>query len=137
MEKRICRSSEEWLQIAMECRKSGLSDKDWCMAHGISCESFKGALKRLRKKGISVPKRSELRSTEYFDLTAASRPEPVQIQLVPDDTDAIPCPVPASLGCQTGAAMEVCIGRASVRIPNGTDPGLLSQALLCLMGATC
>ena len=136
MGKRIQRSREEWFQIAMECRRSGLSDKDWCTVHDIGYEGLKSALKRLKKEGVSVPKRSEIKSAEYFDLTAASRPEPVQIHLVPDN--AILCPVPASSpGSQIVDAMEICINGASVRIPNGTDPGLLSQALLCLMGAAC
>ncbi len=29
------RSQEEWLQLIMECRNSGMTDRTWCEQHGI------------------------------------------------------------------------------------------------------
>lgn len=30
-----CRSKEEWIQLIMECRNSGMIDRTWCEQHGI------------------------------------------------------------------------------------------------------
>ena len=49
------RSQEEWIQLIMECRNSGMTDCTWCEQHGILVSSFYNAVKRLRKKACDIP----------------------------------------------------------------------------------
>ena len=48
------RSQEEWIQLIMECRNSGMTDCTWCEQHGILVSSFYNAVKRLRKKACDI-----------------------------------------------------------------------------------
>ena len=44
------RSLEEWMDLVIQCRQSGLTDAAWCNEHGISPSCFYNAVTRLRKK---------------------------------------------------------------------------------------
>lgn len=44
-----CTAKEQY-QLIMECRRSGLSDCQWCTEHGINPGIFYNRVKRLRKK---------------------------------------------------------------------------------------
>lgn len=44
-------NAEEQYRLIMECRRSGLSDQQWCMNHDINPRTFYDWVKRLRKKG--------------------------------------------------------------------------------------
>lgn len=46
------RNKDEWFSLVQECRKSGLTDAQWCQANGIKLESFKNAVKRLKNLRI-------------------------------------------------------------------------------------
>lgn len=45
------KTPEEQYRLVMECRKSGMSDCDWCRANGINPETFYTWITRLREKG--------------------------------------------------------------------------------------
>ncbi|MFR3404303.1 MAG: IS66 family insertion sequence element accessory protein TnpA [Blautia faecis] len=47
------RSLDEWMELVIECRQSGLTDAAWCNEHGISPSCFYNAVTRLRKKSLS------------------------------------------------------------------------------------
>ncbi len=50
------KTAEEQYQLILACRKSGMSDCDWCRENGINPETFYTWIKRLRKKGgFSIP----------------------------------------------------------------------------------
>ena len=46
------RSDEEWFRLINECRRSGLSDSQWCKQHDIRDSTFFCAVKRLREKAM-------------------------------------------------------------------------------------
>ena len=48
-------SREEQLKLIMECRSSGLSDYQWCEAHGINAGTFYNWVSKLRKAGVTIP----------------------------------------------------------------------------------
>lgn len=48
-------SREEQLKLIMECRSSGLSDYQWCEAHGIHAGTFYNWVSKLRKAGVTIP----------------------------------------------------------------------------------
>ena len=47
-EKRVSR--EEQLKLIMECRSSGLSDYQWCEAHGIHAGTFYNWVNRFQNR---------------------------------------------------------------------------------------
>ena len=49
------RSLDEWMELVIECRQSGLTDAAWCNEHGISPSCFYNAVTRLRKKACQIP----------------------------------------------------------------------------------
>ena len=49
-------SREEQLKLIMECRSSGLSDYQWCEAHGIHAGTFYNWVSKLRKAGVTIPR---------------------------------------------------------------------------------
>ena len=49
-------SPQEQLRLIRACRQSGLTDFDWCQAHGIPPATFYGWIHRLKQKGeMEVP----------------------------------------------------------------------------------
>ncbi|MEG2013313.1 MAG: transposase [Anaerovoracaceae bacterium] len=44
-------SPEEQYRLIMECRRSGLSDQQWCLNNDIKPGTFYNWVKRLRQKG--------------------------------------------------------------------------------------
>ena len=50
------RSLEEWMDLVIQCRQSGLTDAAWCNEHGISPSCFYNAVSRLRKKACQIRK---------------------------------------------------------------------------------
>lgn len=49
------RSDQEWLELIEQCRQSGLSDRAWCLEHGIPANTFYYHVKQLREKACSIP----------------------------------------------------------------------------------
>lgn len=43
--------AEEQYQLVLACRRSGMTDCDWCREKGINPETFYSWIRRLRKKG--------------------------------------------------------------------------------------
>ena len=52
-------SDEQWVSALAECRKSGMTDKDWCAMQGIHPSTLYKAIKRLRKKACEIPEREQ------------------------------------------------------------------------------
>ena len=61
MSNRICK--EEQIKLIMDCRRSGLSDYQWCKKNGINPGNFYNWVSKLRKKGYTFPE-SESKSNE-------------------------------------------------------------------------
>lgn len=132
------RSQEEWLQLIMECRNSGMSDRTWCDEHGILVSSFYNAVKRLRRKSCDIPYVSN-KKPYALDLTSKKQ-EAVQIDIYPE---TIPSPqVPAS---QTVSApridsphtIELIMDGVSLKVRNSADPVLLQQIIRMLRPVSC
>lgn len=52
-------SDDQWIKFLQECRSSGMSDKDWCIMHGIHPSTLYKVIKRLRKKACEIPDHEE------------------------------------------------------------------------------
>ncbi|MDD3064540.1 MAG: transposase [Massilibacteroides sp.] len=121
-------SPEEQYRMIMECRRSGLSDQQWCLNNGIKPGTFYNWVKRLRQRGRQdIPAatgRTKLHSNpqEVVKIEVEKTGDP---QMVLPETYAV------------SNAMELSVGTVHLRIPNGTDPVLLSQTLKVLREFTC
>ena len=79
------RSLDEWMELVIQCRQSGLTDAAWCNEHGISPSCFYNAVTRLRKKACQIPESANKAST--LDLTSHKQ-DVVQIAIEPEFTDS-------------------------------------------------
>ena len=59
-------SADDQYRLIMECRRSGLSDQQWCMNHDIKPGTFYNWVKRLRQKGCQDIPATTGRATGMF-----------------------------------------------------------------------
>ena len=131
------RSDEEWFQIINECRRSGLSDSQWCKQHDIRESTFFCAVGRLRKKAYAIPDRNKsidvlssslpkqdvVRIDIEPEILSPDRPEPMQV-------------VPATY-LDNSHTIEIDVHGINIRIFNSVDTALLKTVLSALGGAGC
>ena len=77
------RSLDEWMDLVIQCRQSGLTDAAWCNKYGISPSCFYNAVTRLQKKACQIPEPAGKAST--LDLTAHKQ-DVVQIAIEPESS---------------------------------------------------
>lgn len=117
---------EEQYRLTMECRKSGLSDHQWCLNNDINPGTFYNWVKRLRKNGCGgVPEKKQLSTYEQ------SHQEVVKIE-----RNSISVPTEIDKNTDT-ATMELMIGNMNLRISNETDPLLLAKTIQILAELSC
>ena len=113
---------EEQYRLIMECRKSGLSDHQWCLNNDINPGTFYNWVKRLRQNNCcDIPERNQLADRKN------AQQEVVKIEM---NTTPINF-------ADTNAVMELAIGNLKLCIPNGTDPVLLAQTIKILTEYIC
>ena len=123
------RTKDEWFKLIQECRKSGLSDAQWCALNGINRNSLSTAIKRLRKCSYAIPSRS---SDDIYDLTIPKQ-DVVKVDIVPDDqphSEIISHKVAPHI--DNSHMIEITLGDIHVSLCNGADPELVSRTLSLL-----
>lgn len=120
--------TEEQYQLIMECRRSGLSDQQWCLAHDIKPGTFYNWVRRLRQKGCQdIPVATGKTACKSLPQEVV-KIERSQVALTQtDDTSAH----------QLATSMELSVGNICLRIPNGTDPLLLAQTIKTISELLC
>lgn len=132
------RSQEEWLQLIMECRSSGMTDRTWCEEHGILVSSFYNAVKRLRRKSCDIPYASN-KKPYALDLTSQKQ-EAVQIDICPETIPdpGVPAPQITSVPhIDNSHTIELMMGGVSLKVRNSADPVLLQQIIRMLRLVSC
>ncbi|MCX4324794.1 MAG: helix-turn-helix domain containing protein [Lachnospiraceae bacterium] len=122
--------AKEQYRLVLECRSSGLTDYQWCVEKGICPGTFYGWVRRLRQKGYeNIPE-------PVHSQRGCGRQEVVRIDV---PAKALPETFPsiAQIPAAPPSAMELSIGGCVIRVPNGTDPELMRQALCLLKGGLC
>ena len=123
------RSDDEWYRIIMDCRKSGLSDAQYCTAHGISKSTLCCAIKRLRQKSFAIPDKSP--DVDIYDLTLPKQ-DVVKVDIVPDiqpPQELIPAVTPH---IDNSHMIEISLGDVHIALCNGADPDLVTKTLSAL-----
>ena len=125
-------SRDEQFNLIMECRGSGLSDYQWCMANDILPGTFYMWISRLRKAGYTIP-----------DSTARQKAIPViqevvKLPVVDSGTEENmivmqnandPTTVPR-------AAVEIELDGMTIRIHNKADAEVIQSVLQVVGGST-
>ena len=122
------RTKEEWFKIIQDCRKSGLSDSQWCSLNGINRYSFNTAIKRLRKCSYAIPSHS---SDDIHDLTLP-RQDVVKVDIIPDiqpQQELVPAATPH---LDNSHMIEINLGDIQISLCNGADPDLVARTLSAL-----
>lgn len=117
----------------MEYTSSGLSDYQWCEAHGIHAGTFYNWVSKLRKAGVTIP------NSESKHLGTPVHQEVVKLDLVPE-----PAPAATIMEKNTriltmpdtdaSVAAEIIMGNSTIRFFNNTNPDLIRTTLQCLGG---
>ena len=118
--------AEEQYRLIMECRKSGLSDHQWCLNNDINPGTFYNWVSRLRKSNsVDIPDKNPVSAYVPADQ------EVVKIEMNSlSASNAIDKSTDASV-------MELVTGNTGLRIPNGTDPMLLAKTIRILTELSC
>ncbi len=122
------RTLDEWFAIIQECRKSGMTDAQWCLANGISRHTLNKAITRMRKRSYAIPPKKPL---DVYDLTAPSQ-DVVKVDIVPDvqpPRDTVPEAAPH---IDNSHMIEITFGDIHISLSNGADPVLVSKTLSLL-----
>ena len=129
------RSDEEWFRIINECRRSGLSDSQWCKQHDIRDSTFFCAVSRLRKKAYAIPDRSK-----SIDVLSESLPKQdvVRIDIEPEPLQLSrpePMQVMPATYLDNSHTIEIDVHGINIRVFNSVDRELLKTVLSALGGA--
>ena len=122
------RTKDEWFKLVQECRKSGLSDAQWCALNGISRHSLNTAIKRLRKYSYAIPPRS---ADDIYDL-AIPKQDVVKVDIVPDIQPPQKIIPEAAPHIDNSHMIEISLGDVHISLCNGADPDLVTRTLSAL-----
>lgn len=116
---------QQQLDIINECRSSGLPDYQWCRKNGIAPSSFYRWVVYFREHGVDLPV-----PTSKDDYVPTAKQDVVKLEIV--DSISLPdTPNPSPISV---APIEICIGKATIKISNDIDTTLLAKLMTCLGG---
>ena len=125
-------SRDEQFNLIMECRGSGLSDYQWCMANDILPGTFYMWISRLRKAGYTIP-----------DSTARQKAIPViqevvKLPVVDSGTEENMIVMQNVNDPTTAprAAVEIELDGMTIRIHNKADAEVIQSVLQVVGGST-
>lgn len=124
------RNPDEWFEVVNECRKSGMSDRQWCNANGINHNTFSSAVKALKRKNYVIPQAQEL---DIHDLTIPKQ-DVVKVDIVSDiqpPKEIVPVQEVAT-HLDNSHMIEISLGDMHISLCNGADPDLVARTLSAL-----
>lgn len=126
---------KEQINLINECRKSGLTDADWCRENGIAPSTFYNWVSRCRKASADI-----LGPNYGHKETPRPKQDIVSIDIVPEKLPEQPatCQIhPASLNLDNSHTIEVVVNGIVIRVCNNADPLLLSKILHLFRSLPC
>lgn len=127
------RSDEEWHQIILAARASGLSDFEYCRDNGIPRSTFYRALIRLRQQACDLPARSERPECrqEVVPINISELPISREDRMHPV-SHVVDEPLPASFE----ATMRITLGGSTLELTNHADTALVAS-ILNMLNSRC
>lgn len=131
MNPKVCKADQ--INLIMECRRSGLSDYQWCEKNGIHSGTFYNWVSKLKKSGYTFP------DPIGKSHSAPAKQEVVKVDLVECNSEISSQNVEQNttfLASQnsTSIAAELVVGNITLRLFNGADPQLIQNTLQCIGG---
>ena len=126
----------EQIRLITECRRSGMTDADWCREHGIALSTFYNRVSRSRKAAagqISAP------SCGHQD-SPRPKQDVVAIDLVPDtipEQSGAPAALQTDMDLDNSHTIEIRMRSLSIRIKNDVNPARLTRTFRLLQEFTC
>jgi hypothetical protein len=144
-------SLEESYQKVVECRKSGLTDRQWCIENQIPSSTFYTWIKRLRMKSVfdlpeSIAKNPEKRNVHHNMMLSKSiscalpteAPFPLSNHTCSDlNHRSIAAEHAVTEYRLEDVPIEIQFQHMNIRIRNSADPVLFSNTLKVLKGILC
>lgn len=131
MSNRVCK--EDQIKLSMECRRSGLSDYQWCEQNGIYPGNFYNWVSKLRKSGYTFPE-SAAKSNASPNIQEVVKMDFIQCRN-PESSLMAEQNVSHSGVCSSPAvAAELLIGNITLRLYNGADVHLIQSTLRSIGG---
>ena len=131
MKQRVCKDDQ--IKLIMECRRSGLSDYQWCEKNGIYPGNFYNWVSKLRKSGYTFPEPASksnalpnVQEVVKVDLISSGDSEP---SLLIEQNVSHDVPAPSAM-----VAAELLIGGITLRLFNGADEHLIKSTLQYIGG---
>ena len=126
----------EQIKLINECRRSGMTDADWCREHHIAPSTFYSWVSHCRKASpdqILEP---------GYGHQHAPRPKQdvVPVMVVPERSSEQPTSTYLPLANQhldNSHTIEVTMKDLTIRVSNNADPALLSRTLRILQEFVC
>lgn len=130
------RSLDEWMELVIQCRQSGLTDAAWCNEHGISPNCFYNAVTRLRKKACQIPEPADKAST--LDLTSHKQDVvQISIELETSPAELVSDKDNRSMYLDNLHTIEIEARGLMIRMNNTVHPSLLKLLMDALKAPLC
>lgn len=129
------KTPEEQYQLVLECRRSGLSDCDWCRKNGINPNTFYTWISRLRKKACyAIPGPSTASSPNIRPAQ-----EIVKVDILPEDPPCKPLEqknafIPVQAAQNDAPSIEIEADGITFRFSGPVDTSLYEKTLLMIGG---
>ena len=126
----------EQIKLINECRRSGMTDADWCREHHICPSTFYNWISRCRKAAAD----QILEPSYGHSDKPGARQDVVPVRIIPDhvqeNTPAPSLPM-ADPHLDNSHTIEVVMRNLMIRIRNEADPVLLSKTFQLLQETLC
>ena len=119
---------EQQFQLVLECRKSGLTDRQWCLENNINPGTFYNWVKRFHQEGTYDIPESEFHMNGGSSTPAVQ--DVVRVNVLPDFTREVEVKEPYQ-----NAPLEISYGAVTMRISNSADSCLVSSIIKSLGGS--
>lgn len=128
--------AEKTLALITECRQSGLTDREWCLEHGINLSTFYSWVRKLKKRtSLEIP--PAMSTPEKRNRTSEKEPpEVVQVNVL---AKAATIKEPAKIRDMSmeETTLEIRLADVCIRANNSTDSFLLTNLIQSLRGYLC
>lgn len=130
MNKRVCKAYQ--IKFIMKCRRSGLSDYQWCEQNVIHVGAFYNWVSKLKKNGYTFPK-SQSRTNDASSLQDVVKVDMIDYcstssQIVEQNTSIL------ASGNTCTVAAELLFGNITLRLYNDANEKLIQNVLRCIGG---
>ncbi len=118
--------TEKTLALITECRQSGLTNREWCLEHGINLSTFYSWIKKLKKRtSFDIP--PAMSTQEKSNRTTRKEsPEVVQVNVL-SKTATIREPAMMRDMSMQENTLEIRMKDVYIRANNSTDSFMLTN----------